>query len=223
MKNKSIQFLLGVLLLPCISKAGTVIATDINNPSTDIVVASTTSVALSGTIVAVGWYNTGFDVNAAVTANNYASLSSASNFNVLVTTLTGETSNDFSSDIAGFYATTQQDYGTPTVDMLGKQLYVLFGNGATLAAATTQYALVRFNDTIDADTPFADSNTLQLSGGSYSILAGTTGTAIVDLSSIGGSANESNTSLNLVAIPEPSTGLLGALGMVGLLRRRRVA
>lgn len=207
---------------------GTVVATNISNPSTDIVVANMSSSALSGTIVAVGWYSAAYittDLNNALSSNNFASLSS--NLNVLTSTLTGETSADFGDpvtgpDIAGFYSTPGADYGAPDgTPPLGAQFYVLFGNASSLGGANTQYALVRFNDTVDLDTPVQDSNSLQLSGGSYTILKGTTGTAIVNLSPIGGSATESNTSLNLVAIPEPSTALFGALGMVGLLRRRR--
>ena len=106
--------------------------------------------------------------------------------------------------------------------MAGSQLYVLFGNNSALAAPTSQYALVRFNETIGSEPP-PDSNTLNLTGGSYTILAGTTGTATVNLSSVGGSSTESNTSLNLVAVPEPSAALLGGLGALALLRRRRVA
>jgi hypothetical protein len=220
------KFLLKVaplLLFLSSAQAGTVVATNINDPANDVVVANMSASALSGTIVAVGWYNAGFDVDAAAAANNFAALSSASNFNVLTSTLTGETSDTFGSDIAGYYITSNQDYGSPTAQMLASpQLYVLFGNAATLAGANTQYALVRFNESINADTPIADSNTLQLSGGSYTILSGTTGTAIVDLSSIEGSSTESNTSLQLVAIPEPGAALLSAIGMMGLFRRRRV-
>lgn len=213
-----------LLLFLSNAQAGTVVATNINDPANDIVVANMSATALSGTIVAVGWYNSGFDVSAAVASNNFSALSSASNFNVLTTTLTGETSDTFGSDIAGYYITPNQDYGSPTAQMLASpQLYVLFGNAATLAGVNSQYALVRFNETIGSDSPLVDSNTLQLSGGSYTIMAGTTATAIVNLSSIEGSSTESNTSLQLIAVPEPSAALLGALGMVGLLRRRRMA
>jgi len=206
------------------SFAGTVTALNFNdlNLADDIVVASSSSTALSGTIVAVGWYNSGFDVSAAVAANNYSSLSSASNFNVLTSALSGDTTSAFGSNIAGYFETPNQNYGSPTAGMLASpQLYILFGSGATLASPTSEYALVRFNDFIDPDVPFADSNTLNLTGGSYTILAGTTGTAIVNLSSVGGSATESNTSLNLVAVPEPTSTLLGAFGGLALLRRRR--
>lgn len=206
------------------SFAGTVTALNFNdlNLADDVVVASSSSTALSGTIIAVGWYNSGFDVAGAVASNDYLSLASASNFNVLTSTLSGNTSAAFGSNIAGYFEAPNQNYGAPTAGMLASpQLYILFGNGATLASPTSEYALVRFNEFIDPDIPFADSNTLNLTGGSYTVLAGTTGTAIVDLSSVGGSATESNTSLNLVAVPEPSAAFLGALGMVGLLRRRR--
>jgi hypothetical protein len=208
------------------SLAGTVTALNFNdlNLADDIVLANSSSTALSGTIIAVGWYDAGFDVAGAVAVNDYASLSSASNFNVLTSALSGDTTSAFGSNIAGYFETPNQNYGAPTAGMLASpQLYILFGNGATLASPTSEYALVRFNEFIDPDVPFADSNTLNLTGGSYAILAGTTGTAVVNLSSVGGSATESNTSLNLVAVPEPSAALLGALGMVGLLRRRRMA
>lgn len=206
------------------SLAGTVTALNFNdlNLADDIVVANASSTALSGTIIAVGWYNAGFDVAGSVASNDYLALSSASNFNVLTSALSGDTTSAFGSNIAGYFETPNQNYGSPTAGMLASpQLYILFGNGATLASPTTQYALVRFNEVISADVPFSDSNTLNLTGGSYAILAGTTGTAVVNLSSVGGSATESNTSLNLVAVPEPSGALLGAFGSLALLRRRR--
>lgn len=206
-----------VLFFPVYASAGTIITSNIQNADGDTVLVDASGNLMSSGIAAAGYFNTLYDVNSAVLSNDFNSL--YSNFNILTSGVIGSTTAFFGEDIAGFFESPSVDYGAPTGDMLGKTLYIFFGNSNSLETST-QFALVQFPLTIDSDDPTPDSNNLNLfTGGSYTVVLGTTGgSATVDLTSIALGV-VSNPTLQL--IPEPSTALLGALGMLALLRRRR--
>lgn len=161
------------------------------------------------------------EVNLAVSSSNFALLAqsfvsiASDNFASGVNTVFG------AGNIPGFYAANPVSYGAPG-SLLGKTLYTFIGDGASLLASGA-FALYRHADTIDADLPFEDGNSLLLANGT--LLVGTTGTGTYNSTGINpdsGSANQSVGTIRLVqAIPEPSTALLGAIGALGLLRRRR--
>ncbi len=206
-----------MIIAPAASQAGTIITSNIQNADGDIVLTDASGVLLSTGIVSAGYFTTGFDVSTAVLTNDFVSL--YSNFISLTSGAIGQTTLQFGSDIAGFFETPNTNYGAPTVDMLGKTLYSFFGDGATLNTSS-QFALVQFAETIDADTPLPDANDLNLFvGAPFAVLIGSTGgTASVDLNPIGlGTV----TNPTLALVPEPSVALLGAFGVLGLLRRRR--
>ena len=208
---------IATLALVASTQAGVILGTNIQGGTGDTLIAKSSNQLMSGGIAASGYFNAGFDVGAAVAAQDYAGLASA--FNILTSSAIGETSADFGTDIAGFYSNPSVDYGAPGA-RLGAQLYTFFGNGGTLGGSS-QFGLVSFGATIDADSPAPDSNNLNLfTGATYTVLLGTTGgTATVNLSGIGQGEAVVNPTLQLV--PEPSAALLGLLGAVGLIRRRR--
>jgi hypothetical protein len=105
---------------------------------------------------------------------------------------------------------------------IGKTLYTFIGNGADLASSTA-FVLFKLNQTISAD-PAPPSLPIDYAFGvnNGTLLFGTSGTYDnysndtlgIDAVSVG--------SYKLVdAVPEPSAALLGAIGALGLLRRRR--
>lgn len=216
----------GLLVCTLAGQAGVIAGTNINTVSAaDTVISSSTGAAYSGGIAAGGYFTTGFDVSNAIATNNFAAL--AANFNVVTSVVIGQTTGDLGANIAGYYNLPSGSYGAPTADLSGKQLYTFYGSAATLTASTAigqQIALVLFSDTIGADTPAPDSNNLNLvTGGNHTVRIGTTGfTSTVNLQPVGGSATAQLASIRMFAIvPEPSTALLGAIGALGLLRRRR--
>jgi hypothetical protein len=104
--------------------------------------------------------------------------------------------------------------------LIGKTLYNFIGNGSTLANSTA-FVLFKLNHTISADPAPPGLPT------AYS-LGMNNGTLLFGLSET--FTNYSNDDLsisptNIAAfklVPEPSAALLGALGALGLLRRRRI-
>lgn len=90
-----------------------------------------------------------------------------------------------------------------------KQIYVLVGNGSSAASSSQWGIFTTVNPVLfPADVTAAGTTAVALP----------TGAALSPLLNAG-SVNGNN--FRLVGIPEPSTMLLGALGALGLLRRRR--
>jgi len=102
---------------------------------------------------------------------------------------------------------------------VGQQVYIVVGNAATLAASTE--FLVWKPTSNSAGNTFTADNPV---GGPDSVLIlGSTGTTVVGnfgfVADIAGSGSQGH--FRLAAVPEPSAMLLGAVGALGLLRRRR--
>lgn len=102
--------------------------------------------------------------------------------------------------------------------LLGRRLYAIASDAASIGAATTSDGFsLFFVDTIKEDTP------------ENSYVANPAGvTPIIGENDVITNHNSGNfgigdyATLKLVAIPEPSSALLGAFGALALLRRRRV-
>jgi hypothetical protein len=200
---------------------GTVSLFSINDLSqaNDWALVDVSNTNLSTGYVAIGYFTTGFDVTTA----SFASL--VSNFTVIDAdaddVLLNGSQQFYGSMISGATGISA-DYGTPTAGELTKDLYIFIGNGAVLGSST-QFALLDSNFNVDADAP-SDSNTLTFNQATAIYGSKFTSGGTLDTSSFpGGSANQPASRVQLVAVPEPSAALLGALGMVGLLRRRRKA
>lgn len=102
-------------------------------------------------------------------------------------------------------------------------LYNFIGNGATLASSTA-YVLFRLNQTLAQDAPPPTPPTAYTFGMNNGILLyGTSGTFTGYNNSDLEIVNKDITSFRLLtAIPEPSSLLLGFVGLAGILRRRRI-
>lgn len=121
-------------------------------------------------------------------------------------------------DIPGAYAMIRNLDPTP---FIGQTLYSFIGNGATLSAST-EFALYRHMPVLaaDPDSPApASSYSLLLTGGSLIVGTATT------VQSTNANLGTNDTTVNAVrlspAVPEPSALILSALGVFGLLRRKR--
>ena len=105
--------------------------------------------------------------------------------------------------------------GTPDPTVFQtKQLFVLVGNGAT-QAASTQFGIFAMTTPLffPADVAAANSTTVTTSTFAAISPLQNAGTIIDNASGSDG--------FRLVGVPEPSAALLGAIGALALLRRRR--
>lgn len=107
--------------------------------------------------------------------------------------------------------------GTVGTELNGDFIYLFVGNGTTFANST-EFAVLKTSLTFnsaDDETPTPVS--LVVSAANSTVLVGGT-TSDIRVTNADGTATLGFTT---VAVPEPSAALLGLLGAVGLIRRRR--
>ena len=206
-----------VLLFASVSfsaNAATAIVTNVQTGTADTLYADSTGTLLDGGIVSIGYFSAGFDVNA-----NIADQSAlVTDFTVLTSALAGSPSPNLGGSFPGFVeqaATT--DFGTITGanQLLGRQLYSFIGNQATLLGSS-EVALVLLQ-TIADDVP--TPNDYNSNPSSLTPTIGTVGSFTGNASGFGNATQPTIQTVQLV--PEPSTLLLSAFGVLGLLRRKR--
>jgi hypothetical protein len=101
--------------------------------------------------------------------------------------------------------------------LIGRVIYAIASDVANLASVVETSGLALFQvATILDDNPVEQSYVANPAG--VTPIIGELGTFNGDL----GLGDGEYTTLKLVAVPEPSAALLGALGALGLLRRRRI-
>lgn len=169
--------------------------------------------------VAVGYFQT-------LTSGQFATTTSAqfaSDFSILGSasnslTYTGFGPENAIEGIVSLSASASTPTGNPFV---GKTAYVLVGNGSSLATSTQLFIMATgISIPADPSTPI----TIDMSAGT------TPGTVQMGVDNHNGAVFIGNNNagsitngyrLATIFIPEPSTALLGAIGALGLLRRRR--
>lgn len=103
-------------------------------------------------------------------------------------------------------------------DFLNQNIYLLAGNGSTLAAST-QFFVFKTTSLFTAADDASPTGTEYI----FSPTSGTIlfGNAVADMKTTSSDATTTPGFRMAVAVPEPSAALLGAIGVLGLLRRRR--
>jgi hypothetical protein len=97
----------------------------------------------------------------------------------------------------------------------GKNMYLFAGNGATFADST-QFLVLK-NDTtwLATDDAIPTATTVSFLASNTTVLLG------FDLADVRTTNTDSSITAGFQMVPEPSAALLGAVGALGLLRRRR--
>lgn len=117
----------------------------------------------------------------------------------------------------GVFSITAAARDIVTAGFAGENIYVFVGN-ATTYELSTEFLVLKttftFNDTEFGALPF----TKTINTGNSSALIGT---QVANVFTTGSDASQTPGWNTAVLVPEPSTSLLGALGALALLRRRR--
>jgi hypothetical protein len=183
-------------------------------------------VTLDGVNIASGFAGTGFFSVTDSAVSTYILNKDWTNLKTAFTATIGV--DDFNSgvdfhlgvsNIAGVFAINNSVFD-PT-SHIGQSIYTFMSSAATVAATDGgAFALFKHSQTLTADPtspPIPISYSLNLKNGT--LLVGEYGTSTVNLTGFEGPASATVTSINIV--PETSSTLLGAIGALLLLRRRR--
>ena len=173
---------------------------------------------VDGGIVAMGYFgsiNPSGDI-----ADIVATLA---DFTSLATGVIGGYSASLEGNYPGFVEAANTDLGDLLAGdpLIGKKLYAFVGNLSTLASSTA-YALYLVDTFVEEEAGFGLTYLAQPFGITPLIGSIDSITINAPLAADSGGALETYTTLKLVeAVPEPSAALLGAVGALALLRRRR--
>lgn len=204
----------GLIITGGILQAATVSIANFQSASDITAIANPNSTPASGGIVSAGYF-AGFTddevFTMAMDPGNILTL--ASSF-----TSIGSTTLDSQSPNSGLYNANFESVNLMNGTNSGKKLYSFLGNASTLTGST-QFILWAHTDIIDAEDSATspDSNSLLLGIEGAARFSGGTTTTTIDF----GSGSTPVNAIRLAAIPEPSTLLLSALGVLALLRRKR--
>lgn len=199
----------------------------INGTVADVLFQDSNGDLLDGGVIAIGHFSGGLP---STSLSDIASIASA--FTSVTSLLAGSNSVDLGGSFPGYAQLAgglpNGHFQGPTIlgadPLIGNLVYLFAGNGANLGVfdatlnptGSTAWALGSIA-TYSSDDPFEQSYVASPSGA----------TLVGDIGSIGtftgdsGVANGSFTTLQLSAVPEPSSLLLSAFGAFALLRRKR--
>lgn len=176
----------------------------------DFLYADGSNNLMTGAIVTLGTFTTGFDVTANL--GNFTAL--IENFTPLTSGLTGNASASLGGSFAGYAEYDPVDIGSITGAnaLLGQTLYSFVGNLGTLAESD-QFGLLDMGPLRD-DVPVPNDYS---SNPDFAVetLIGDYGTFVGDAGAGQGTYN------TFQLVPEPSSALLGVIGAMCFLRRRR--
>lgn len=180
--------------------------------ATDALYQNPDNSLMDGGIVTLGYFGT----NDYVPSSSLALIGTTiTDFTVVASGIPGTFSLDLEGSFAGFVQAAGVDVGdiTSTDPLIGRTVYVFAGNAANLGASTA-WALQEVRVIVDDDPDVQDYVANPF--GAPAPVIGTVGSFT---GNAGGQGSGTFSTLQL--IPEPSAALLGSLGVLVLLRRRR--
>lgn len=219
MKNKLLSLISLYVVCVVPASAATMAVNNLVSGPGDILYADSNNVPMFGGIVTMGYFAVGImpttitELQTALAASQYTLVTNAS---------VGNTSFVFGSDVDG-YATQS---GITTVaggsvlgggELFGRPIYSIVADNSDLSLAT-EFALVQIGS-FASDEPFEQSYTSNPAGGT--VVIGSLSSIDLNPDPALPSGNGTYTTLVAVAVPEPSTALLSAFGVLALLRRKR--
>ncbi|MDE0837199.1 MAG: PEP-CTERM sorting domain-containing protein [Akkermansiaceae bacterium] len=189
-------------------------------------VPDTLILAVAGDTLSFGFASSGVFPLSDTQVSTFAS---AQDVNSLISAFDGfigsddfQTGVDFlfgTGDISGAYAFQSTSFDPTSV--IGQSLYTFIGNGADLVSST-EFGLYKHSNTLVADpAPPALENTVDLLLDGGELLIGLATTVQSTDPNLGTNDTTVMAVQLAVAVPEPSTLLLSALGVLALLRRKR--
>jgi hypothetical protein len=183
-----------------------------------LAIAYNNSTLASGGIAAAGYFGSLTDVQVLALSMDIANIDQLTADFLVV----GSTTLDSNVPNAGVYAGDFNPVTLPNASKSGNALYSFLGNEATLGAST-EWLLWKHTDVIDAQDTITqpDSNSLVVGTEGTMLISGGTFTSSIDFDGAGSDPAVPVNAIRLAAVPEPSTLLLSALGVLGLLRRKR--
>jgi hypothetical protein len=172
---------------------------------------------VSGGIVAMGYFGSnnpsGDIANIAATIADFTTLSSGQ---------LGSYSDSLEGSYPGYVEAANTDLGDLLAGnaLIGKKLYAFVGNQSTLASSTA-YALYLIDTFVEEESGLGLTYLAQPFG--ITPLIGSIDSITINSPLAAGTDGAPSTynTLKLAAVPEPSATLLGAVGALALLRRRR--
>ena len=182
-------------------------------PGVDTLFANNNGTLMGSGTVAIGYFGAGVTNDQVNTIEELVPL--LASFTAVDTAVPG-TSTAFAG--AGYLA--EDPANTPAIlagnPLLGRGVYVIATNASSLGAANLNSEFsVFFLRNISEDSPAENTYTGNPAGAT--VLIGTPGVFTGDA----GFGQGDYATLQMAVIPEPSAALLGAVGALGLLRRRR--
>ena len=205
----------GLFALACSANAALYLVSNVSaGDNTDILFQNSIaqgSTLSSGGIVALGYFTGGTPSSSLVGIQ-----ATIAAFTPKASALTGSFSVDLEGSFAGYVQAGEVTGAEIPLGsaLIGLPVYVFVGNASTLAGSTA-WALQQVS-TIAADSPNVQSYTAVPSG-----IAPVIGSLGTFTGAVNGASASYSTLQLATAVPEPSAAILGVIGALGLLRRRR--
>jgi hypothetical protein len=214
------KFIQGIFLLTAFSasaNAASFVVSNVTNGLSDTVYTEDGKLMTSG-FVTIGYFNAGFDVDAAAGTNNFSAL--IQNFVVVNSAQIGGLSPSLNGSFAGYAESgTSVNLGTIGAGnpLLGRDIYSLLGDSSSASTfnSTTLLGLLKVGIILNDDV---QPQTYSSNPQGATILLGSTGTISGNLAGVGEGTHPTVD----ISFPEASSSaILGVFGLLGLLARRR--
>ncbi len=212
MKKLTISAFVGLMLIASQSDAATISIFNLQQTTLTAILPESGSTGLTSGVIAIGTFATE-PVSISNVLSSFNQAGGAS-----------QTIGFFGASAPGYF---QGSINTGTLGVgdgfVGNNLYVVIGNGTTLAESNQLLVWKAITNpdgnVFTADSPTGGPANVQVLSSTGTLLFGTVQSNF-DPDGAGTEYTAQN-AFRLAAIPEPSTSLLAAFGVIALLRRRR--
>ena len=198
-------------------QAATMVVSNVVDGVSETLYANGTTTAsglMSSGLATIGYFTSGYVITGTAATDIAA-------FTIVSSAVVGGPSGDLGGSFAGFaQGASSVDLGTITTGnaLLNRPIYSFITNLAVLAGSAASNLILVQVGTIGDDNPvpadYSSNPALNAPVAGYGVVGSFTGDAA-------GQGSNTYRTLSPVSVPEPSAAILGAIGALGLLRRRR--